>query len=745
MATVEVGPGLPLHSGLYRPLNSRPGRLGRYELGDIIGEGGMGRVWAAYDPDLRREVAIKVLSPRRTHRSDAPSRFVAEAQINAQLDHPNIVPVHDMGLTSDGDFFMVMKRVRGRSFKKVLREEDLSLHRLLSMFHQVCRAVAYAHRRGVMHRDLKPSNIMVGTEGEVLVMDWGIAALQARPGFELGVDKAPARDDVVMGTPGYMAPEQASLAGPSAPTADAFSLGAILYEILTGRRAFAGKTAKARFSATLVGKPPDPQFIARGRAVPPLLSELAMRALSQDPSARPRHAGVFAEALDDHFEGSRRQTDARDHVARARRAQALAEELEAGEAALRLTLAAEQARLKPWSSLTEKARLHEISGAQRELALRRTKAFAAASAEAERALFSDPECAEAAEFLAEQAWSDLRAAEALGRRSELPRLEERLRAFGGPAWIRRLDAGGSVSLRTSATAEVTAQSVDRRGLIWTLGSSQRLGSTPLDDVPLAAGSWLLTLAADGHEDVVYPVFLEREGHWDSGDEPVFLPPLGSLPAGTVYVPGGPFRCGGDRAVIDSLPAREPWVESFVIHRLHTTRQEWARFVDAEPSAEEEAVDPRTSQWPALPSSARADAYIAWRAAEDGVAWRRPSELEWEKAARGVDGRDYPWGDRYDPVLANNRLSRSGPPTATPVGSFEHDCSVFGMKDVAGNARTRCTDHDAMRGAGTRTRGGFSGASDREARLDARSHSPVGAVDPVAGVRLTASWPAPAEP
>lgn len=153
--------------------------LGRFVVAEELGRGGMGRVDAAFDPELRRTVAIKRLVDPSKVDPHRLARFLAEAQITAQLDHPNIVPVHELGVAPDGQIFLVMKKVRGRSLRELVEglnagtepPEMWPTFRLLMSFGLVCGAVAYAHDHGVLHRDLKPENIMIGDHGEVMVMD----------------------------------------------------------------------------------------------------------------------------------------------------------------------------------------------------------------------------------------------------------------------------------------------------------------------------------------------------------------------------------------------------------------------------------------------------------------------------------------------------------------------------------------------------------------------------------------------
>jgi serine/threonine protein kinase len=189
----------------------------KYRLLRELGRGGMGVVYAAEDTELGREVALKVLSlPEQS--PVAVERMRREARILARLEHPGIVPVHDVGTLPDGRVFYVMKMVRGRRLDE--HRASATLRDLLRLLQRVCEAVAFAHDRGVIHRDLKPQNIMIGAFGEVLVMDWGVAQSVAD-----AVEPAGTR----VGTQGYMAPEQMRGETSSVgPAADVFALGAIL-------------------------------------------------------------------------------------------------------------------------------------------------------------------------------------------------------------------------------------------------------------------------------------------------------------------------------------------------------------------------------------------------------------------------------------------------------------------------------------------------------------------------------------
>jgi serine/threonine-protein kinase len=267
-----------------------------YEDRGEFARGGMGSIRAAWDRELGRYVAVKVISSRFATDEVVSRRFIQEARITGQLDHPNIVPVHALSTTPEGRPSLVMKRIEGQTFSRLLRSlgappwSTATFDEVLGIFLKVCDAVAFAHSRGVVHRDLKPQNVMVGAFGQVYVMDWGIA-LRLSDGLPVVPDEVAARG--VMGTPMYMAPEQV-MRGEKAITVrtDVFQLGAILYEIITGRPPFRGHDLFSTIGQVALGRIAPPEEVAPERAMPPSLVRIAMKALARDPADR------YASALD---------------------------------------------------------------------------------------------------------------------------------------------------------------------------------------------------------------------------------------------------------------------------------------------------------------------------------------------------------------------------------------------------------------------------------------------------------------
>jgi serine/threonine protein kinase len=307
------------------------GRFGRYLIEGELGQGGMGVVYRARDEELHRDVALKVLKAQIADDPKLAARFLAEAEVTAQLQHPSIVPVYDVGRTPEGHVFYTMRLVTGRTLDELLdgRKPDpdawipspehagrWTLHRLLQAFAQACRAVAYAHGRGVAHRDLKPANIMVGRFGEVHVLDWGLAKIfggvRAAGQPDAPIATTPKSDttlDTVIGTPAYMAPEQAC-GEPVNPTADVYSLGGVLYKILTGKPARPGNKAEALISLAQGVPPVPPRRIEA--SVPAALDVICCRAMAMDPSVRTQTAEALALEVESWLEGRKLHQDDED-------------------------------------------------------------------------------------------------------------------------------------------------------------------------------------------------------------------------------------------------------------------------------------------------------------------------------------------------------------------------------------------------------------------------------------------------
>lgn len=245
-----------------------------YELLHKLGEGGMGVVYAARQTSMDREVALKLMQDKTLHCADHRSRFLAEASVTGDLDHPNIVPVHDLGTNDRGDPFYVMKKVSGTPWDEAFL--GLPLKSNLEILLDVMDAMAFAHARHVIHMDLKPENVMIGQFGEVLVMDWGLASAVHQPGKALLITDT----DLIGGTPAYMSPEMAmGLIDRIGIGSDIYLLGAILFELLTGHPPHDGSDASACLAAAACNE-------IRPTEVEGELMEIARKAMASEPDQR---------------------------------------------------------------------------------------------------------------------------------------------------------------------------------------------------------------------------------------------------------------------------------------------------------------------------------------------------------------------------------------------------------------------------------------------------------------------------
>ena len=285
----------------------------RYQVLGEIARGGIGIVYKGRDKDLNREVALKVLRAEYATRADVVQRFVEEAQVGGQLQHPGIVPVYGLGLQADGRPSFAMKLVKGRTLAELLESNPKGIDRV-AVFQQVVQTIAYAHSRGVIHRDLKPANVMVGAFGEVQVVDWGFAKVlgqeePARPEQTIietvrsGPEGSQSMVGSVMGTPAYMPPEQAlGRIEELDERADVFSLGAILCQILTGEPPYTGEPRDQLVAAVQSRLGPAFERLDACDA-PEGLKAVVRQCLEPIATDRPREAGVVAEALRSHFAG----------------------------------------------------------------------------------------------------------------------------------------------------------------------------------------------------------------------------------------------------------------------------------------------------------------------------------------------------------------------------------------------------------------------------------------------------------
>jgi serine/threonine-protein kinase len=443
-------------------------------------------------------------------------------------------------------------------------------------------------------------------------------------------------------------------------------------------------------------------------------------------------ATELASAVEAFLEGSKRREAALRHVVAAEKAWERHEGLAEERADLLAQKKDLDEALDPWAPLAEKAELRAVRGRLAAIGPDRVKRFSAVLTASDKAFSQDPGNSAALALLSKVHYARFEEAET--ERNEENRLfhEGRVRAFDTLGRYTALLRGtGTLTLRTDPDgAEVVCERYDTSAdLAWPLVDRRTLGTTPLDRVPLEQGSYLLTIRSPGKRDTRYPVYIPRGRHWDSGETPVPLYSDADIGADFVYIPGGPFVYGGDEEALDALLRSEPWTEGFFLSVLPVTMQDWCDFINGlaeqDPEQAWSRVPRQTSGmkkaggqywerpapgeayavpvvdrdgdrwdplWPAFAVSwDDAQAYVGWRSERDGIRCSLPTEQQWEKAARGVDARTFPWGDGFDPTLCKMRDSRPGRPQPEPVGAFPTDISIYGVRDLAGGMRDWCGD------------------------------------------------------
>ncbi len=655
--------------------------------------------------------------------------------------------------------------------------EGYTFRRLVDAFHRVCETVAYAHDLQVVHRDLKPANVMLEAFGSVLVLDWGLAkridlpgvprARGATPGLatpgsatpglappgsagaatavpageghtmvlDLEPDDEPFDRDgytpieasaaahntlagAVLGTPGYMSPEQA--AGERVgPPADVYALGVVLHVLLHGRRPPLEHTAS------------EPSLPPSDPRVPEPLVHLSRRARATAPDARPTAAKLAVEVAA-WLDGVRRRDEALELVGRA---DVITTEIATLRA--RADTLQEQARellepIPPHAPASEKVdgwRLQDEAERLLAEAVGREEVWAQLLHGARELVSELPEAQSRLADFYRARHADAEAARDLAAAT---RAETRLRAYDRGrhrAWLAG-DATLTLDTDPSGAAVTLYRYVvrDRRLVPEPVGS---LGRTPLVGVRVPWGSLLLRIAGPAG-DVDVPIRVGRAEDWalvpPGADAPVALslPRPGDLDPDDCYVPAGWFGVGGDPGAADPLPAARWWSDGLVMRRFPVSNREFLAFLNdlvaggqgdvaleraprrkegAEHDAGELLYERRPDGTFGLPGRGEATlrldepvvgvtahdarAYAAWWASRTGLPWRLPHELEWEKAARGPDGRFLPWGDFLEHTWANTLEGPIRPPRVAPNDSFPVDASPYGVRGLAGNVRDWC--------------------------------------------------------
>lgn len=750
--------------------------LGEFDDLGELGVGGMGEVRLVRDRKLNRRLAMKIIHARVLNHSSSAVRFIEEAQVCAQLQHPNIVPIHELGVLPDGRLFFTMKEVKGQSLSDVIQAVHTKVvdgqfqasgtgwtfRGLIEVFRQVCQAIAYAHSKGVLHRDLKPENIMLGEFGEVHVVDWGIAKVLGR------TDRASEDGDFdlvstdrqlhggyrtqmgqVAGTPSYMSPEQARgeidlLDSQS----DVYSLGAILYEILSGRPPFLGSSMLEVLEQVRTGPPVSIETRPEDKLdleqeneavevlnVPKFLVTACEKAMSRQKEDRYPSAAALASDISAWLEGAKRRDEAliifresieleKEHAFLKAEGKRLLEEAEAGLKEVPL-----------WAGEAEKLSWWEIEQLGVEKLLQAKRLSTLAKQKMQASLTHKRDLQEAHTELIEryrkgheeaELKRDTVKAEKYAHRLKTHALELPTRSEVRARTLHYLKGIGALSLYTKqegVRARLEKFVPHCKRLVPAFVAD--LGICPIVKHSLELGSYVIRLQKEGHHEVVYPVFIGRGEHWDGCDpegkiRAIRLPKLGEIKQNESFVAAGWFQCGGDLEAYKCFSKRRVWVDDFIIQSFQVSNHQYIEFLNhlIETGQGDDALkyspkdkgrkdrveiygrDKSTGRFhlaPDLEGDLWQDdwpvhmldwfsiaAYSDWVSQKSGLTWSVPDEYQWEKAARGTDGRWYPWGNEFDPSYACMIDSHPNRPLPQSIYSFPIDCSVYGVRGMAGN-------------------------------------------------------------
>jgi len=277
----------------------------RYAYFSTIAKGGKSLIKSCRDLHLRRTICYKTLRPDFVNDPIENQRLLREARISAALQHPNTFPTYELGRDNRGNYYFTMKLVHGYTLRELLDyRERYDLTQLMEVLEQVGQALGYAHSMGVLHRDIKPDNILIGPYGEVLLLDWGLAKVWSRTDRqaddenhdEAEGDPGMTGEGKLQGTVMYMSPEQIDRDPGISFQSDIYSLGALLYETLTGTTPFQGDIVQSLLQQIRTDTPPDPRTVSK-QPVPEILAELAMQCLHKDPARRPESAEQLVRVL----------------------------------------------------------------------------------------------------------------------------------------------------------------------------------------------------------------------------------------------------------------------------------------------------------------------------------------------------------------------------------------------------------------------------------------------------------------
>ena len=757
----------------------------RFEIFDEIAHGAMGRIDAGWDRHLGRPVAIKTLRSDRA-KDVVRMRFLEEAQVTGQLQHPSIITVYELGKIK-GDVVFVMRRVDGLSLKELIYRlkkgdrsllEKYTLNQKLQIFNQLCQAVAYAHNKGVIHRDIKPSNVMIGDFGDVVLLDWGLCKIIGKEvrSSRSSTERWQTMHGQIIGTPAYMAPEQAlGMIDQIAPSTDVYGLGALLYHFITLAPPFSGKSKREVVRKVLHAELTPPSERAPQAGITTALEEICLKCLNRDSEQRYPNASALAEEVkallasgletnqssnnqqalpphqfDRHFQPTietiqvdlnetlfhlqsiqedlasaldvihQQETYEKQHIAHER-----VDFYQAEIQNLVSQLCDLTSRLKFIKSF-----MHQTNGTH-------DKEESLSGSLAEYGSLVDRVCS-VLSSLYENAvlGGDTDTQARLGYWLEVldPLQREQLQKEVGALYVHIRPARADVQLWQCIPDGAILKKVRPK----TLKSSPLL----LERVP--AGQYVISAGHPDSDQRVESSLRVFPGVTTRLSITLYHPE--AAPTNFKHIPSGTFTSGPKRGRL--VGSSEIALPDFFISQFPVTCKAYQSFLNALCRLDWEEAQSRTPRrsgdqqhlwtwehqqkvtynlneiWhddmPIIGISLDdAQRYCQWLSDRDKKAYRLPTEVEWEKAARGPDGRIFPWGDLWD-----DRFS-AGPETwdhylPPQVGLMSTDRSVYGVADLIGGVREWTTATEINEHHGVIRGGSYLTADDQGRPLWRRS-------------------------
>ena len=713
----------------------------RYRIERILGEGGMGRVYSVYDAILGRHLAMKEMSSEMLGNQNFEYRFIKEAQVMGSLQHPSIISVHDIGKNKEGNIVFLMDQVEGETMEVHIghlhknsspmewaQGEEWSLRRIIEAYYRICETMAYVHDKNIVHLDLKPTNVQFGHRGEVWILDWGLART------------ADVSDASVWCSPNYTSPERAQ--GRQIAACDVYALGAILFEILVGNPPFSECSNETIFHLLSLNKIPTvSEAKAHQRPIPKVLLELCEQAMHADPEQRIT-SETLARLVREWLDGTLKKTQALEIVGEAIRTKQVAEELQLHSLDAMENMRILADNLPEGHSLESKFPLWDLEQEASNASKRSAQLFEEYILLLRRAIFIFPNTLEALIPLIEHCIEKHQLAYKSKNLSQVKVLEAETRSYlelipeQHPIYQKAkhyFEGESQVELHLSVPANIILEVFEpsRKRLHPKVLEIIKNTSTVSRKLPI--GSYRLRILSSKHAEVHYPFFLEHGQDWcqspssDEKGEALPLPTKAEL-EDHCYIPQGWFYASGDADAPNSLAEERVWADGFIISRTPITHRQYLQFLNhlMDEGAAEQAMlwvpreqssregekgapvyllednrfhHPKGGAYDNYPvvqvSWYCAVAYTQWLSKQTGLKWRLPMELEWEKAARGVDRRYFPWGDLFDSNFCVMMDSHVGTPEIKNVYFQPLDVSVYGVLSCSGNTREWCLDRFSL--------------------------------------------------